>query len=262
MGETLLFHAFSGLAIVASALVVGQRNPMYSVLLLVASFAMISGLYVQLDAPFIAVIQIIVYAGALMVLFLYVVMLLNEPREDAADWDRVHPLRGSGTARFGAGLALVLVLQLAWALLRTSQFRSGHWPDVVPRLRVRIRGHVRADSGGACRRGVPRASRGRAVIPLSHYLIVSAVLFAIGAAGVFMRRNVITILLSIEIMLNAVNLTFVAFGRHLGTVDGQIIVIFVITVAAAEAAVGLALVVALFRHRESLNPDAFTALKW
>jgi NADH-quinone oxidoreductase subunit K len=100
------------------------------------------------------------------------------------------------------------------------------------------------------------------VIPLSHYLIVSAVLFAIGAAGVFMRRNVITILLSIEIMLNAVNLTFVAFGRHLGTVDGQIIVIFVITVAAAEAAVGLALVVALFRHRESLNPDAFTALKW
>jgi NADH-quinone oxidoreductase subunit K len=100
------------------------------------------------------------------------------------------------------------------------------------------------------------------VIPLSHYLIVSAVLFAIGAAGVFMRRNVITILLSIEIMLNAVNLTFVAFGRHLGTVDGQIIVTFVITVAAAEAAVGLALVVALFRHRESLNPDAFTALKW
>ena len=100
------------------------------------------------------------------------------------------------------------------------------------------------------------------MIPLSHYLIVSAVLFAIGAAGVFMRRNVITILLSIEIMLNAVNLTFVAFGRHLGTVDGQIIVTFVITVAAAEAAVGLALVVALFRHRESLNPDAFAALKW
>jgi NADH-quinone oxidoreductase subunit J len=123
MGETLFFYAFSGMAILASALVVGQRNPMYSVLLLVASFAMISGLYVQLDAPFIAVIQIIVYAGALMVLFLYVVMLLNEPREDAADWDRVHPLRESGIARFGAGLALVLVLQLAWALLRTRTVR-------------------------------------------------------------------------------------------------------------------------------------------
>ena len=100
------------------------------------------------------------------------------------------------------------------------------------------------------------------MIPLHHYLIVSAILFSIGTAGVFMRRNLITILLSIEIMLNAVNLTFVAFGRYQGTVDGQIIVTFVITVAAAEAAVGLAIVVALFRHRESLNPDAFTSLKW
>jgi len=100
------------------------------------------------------------------------------------------------------------------------------------------------------------------VIPLSHYLIVSAILFAIGTAGVFMRKNLITILLSIEIMLNAVNLSFVAFGRAAGDVDGQIITFFVMTVAAAEAAVGLAIVIALFRHRESLNPDAFTSLKW
>jgi NADH-quinone oxidoreductase subunit K len=100
------------------------------------------------------------------------------------------------------------------------------------------------------------------VIPLSHYLIVSGILFAIGTAGVFLRRNLITILLSVEIMLNAVNLTFVAFGRSLGTVDGQVITFFVITVAAAEAAVGLAIVIGLFRHRESLNPDAFTLLKW
>jgi NADH-quinone oxidoreductase subunit K len=100
------------------------------------------------------------------------------------------------------------------------------------------------------------------VIPLSYYLIVSAILFCIGTAGVFMRRNLITILLSIEIMLNAVNLTFVAFGRYLGNVDGQIITFFVMTVAAAEAAVGLAIIIALYRHRESLNPDAFTSLKW
>ena len=100
------------------------------------------------------------------------------------------------------------------------------------------------------------------MIPLSHYLIVSAVLFAIGTAGVFLRRNLITILLSIEIMLNAVNLTFIAVGRYLGTVDGQVIVFFVITVAAAEAAVGLALVIALFRHKESLSLDVFNTLKW
>ena len=100
------------------------------------------------------------------------------------------------------------------------------------------------------------------MVTLNHYLILSAILFAIGTAGVFLRRNLITILLSIEIMLNAVNLTFVAFGRFAGDVNGQIIVFFVMTVAAAEAAVGLALIIALFRHRESLNPDAFTSLKW
>ncbi len=96
---------------------------------------------------------------------------------------------------------------------------------------------------------------------LTHYLVLSAILFAIGTMGVFLRRNLITILLSIEIMLNAANLAFVAFGRALGNLDGQVIVFFVVTVAAAEAAVGLALVIALFRHRESLDPDAYTSLK-
>ena len=100
------------------------------------------------------------------------------------------------------------------------------------------------------------------MVGLHHYLILSGVLFAIGTAGVFVRRNLITVLLSIEIMLNAVNLTFVAVGRYRGTVDGQIITFFVMTVAAAEAAVGLALVISLFRHRETLNPDRFTSLRW
>ena len=100
------------------------------------------------------------------------------------------------------------------------------------------------------------------MVGLNHYLVLSGLLFAIGTAGVFLRRNVITVLLAIEIMLNAVNLTFVAVGRYQGTVDGQIITFFVMTVAAAEAAVGLAIVIALFRHRESLNPDTFSTLKW
>ena len=100
------------------------------------------------------------------------------------------------------------------------------------------------------------------MVALDHYLVLSGILFAIGAAGVFLRRNLITILLSIEIMLNAVNLTFVAFGRALGTADVQIIVLFVMTVASADAAVGLALVFGLFRHHESLNPESFASLKW
>src|SRR5918996_4457500 len=100
MPDSVLFYVFGAVAVLTSALVIGQSNPMYSVLLLVASFAAISGLYIQLDAPFIAVTQIIVYAGALMVLFLFVVMLLNAPQEDAAEWDRVHPLRRPGVARW------------------------------------------------------------------------------------------------------------------------------------------------------------------
>jgi NADH-quinone oxidoreductase subunit K len=100
------------------------------------------------------------------------------------------------------------------------------------------------------------------MLSLNYFLVLSGILFSIGTAGVFLRRNLLTILLSIEIMLNAVNLTFVAAGRYIGTVDGQIITFFVMTVAAAEAAVGLALVIAIFRHRETLSPDALTSLKW
>lgn len=117
MSETLIFYLLSGLAIGASAIVIGQRNPMYSVMMLIASFGALAGLYIQLDAPFVAVAQIIIYAGAIMVLFLFVVMLLNASQENTADWDRSHPLRQPAVARFGGLLALLLVVQLAWALL-------------------------------------------------------------------------------------------------------------------------------------------------
>jgi NADH-quinone oxidoreductase subunit J len=122
--DQVLFYVFGAIAVLTSALVIGQSNPMYSVLLLVASFGALSGLYVQLDAPFIAVIQIIVYAGAIMVLFLYVVMLLNAPQEDAAGWDRAHPPRRPGASRWGSILAVLLVLQLGWALSRTAEVRD------------------------------------------------------------------------------------------------------------------------------------------
>ena len=97
---------------------------------------------------------------------------------------------------------------------------------------------------------------------LSHALLLSLVLFAIGALGVFVRRNVITIFMCVEIMLNAVNLAFVAFSRAHGTLDGQVLVFFVMVVAAAEASVGLAIVIALQRHRNSLDVDSFNLMKW
>src|SRR5919108_1286345 len=124
MSETLVFYALSGFAILASALVIGQRNPMYSVMLLIASFGALSGLYIQLEAPFVAVAQIIIYAGAIMVLFLFVVMLLNAPKEDAAEWDRTHPLRSPGVARWGTLLVGLLIVQLAMALMAVREYNT------------------------------------------------------------------------------------------------------------------------------------------
>jgi NADH-quinone oxidoreductase subunit J len=125
MPETLVFYLLAGLGILTSALVIGQRNPMYSVMLLIASFGALAGLYIQLDAPFVAVAQIIIYAGAIMVLFLFVVMLLNAPKEDGAEWDRLHPLRRPGIARWGLLLAGLLIVQLTWALLRVAELEQG-----------------------------------------------------------------------------------------------------------------------------------------
>ncbi|GMV39502.1 MAG: NADH-quinone oxidoreductase subunit K [Myxococcales bacterium] len=98
-------------------------------------------------------------------------------------------------------------------------------------------------------------------IPLSWYLTLGAVLFAIGAVGVLTRRNALIIFMSVEIMLNAVNLTLVAFSRYRGDEGGQAIAFFVIAVAAAEAAVGLAIVLSVFRHKQTLNVDEIKALK-
>jgi NADH-quinone oxidoreductase subunit K len=95
-----------------------------------------------------------------------------------------------------------------------------------------------------------------------HALVLSALLFVVGAVGVFLRRNIITVFMCVELMLNAVNLSFVAFSRALGTLDAQVLVFFVLTVAAAEAAVGLAIIIALHRHKDTLDVDAFSVLKW
>lgn len=99
-------------------------------------------------------------------------------------------------------------------------------------------------------------------IPISYYLLLSGILFSIGVIGVLTRRNAIVIFMSIELMLNAVNLTLVAFSKQLNALDGQIFVFFVMVVAAAEVAVGLALIVAIFRLKDSVNVDEINIMKW
>ncbi|GAB4236720.1 MAG: NADH-quinone oxidoreductase subunit NuoK [Acidobacteriota bacterium] len=100
------------------------------------------------------------------------------------------------------------------------------------------------------------------MVPASHYLVVGAVLFTIGAFGVIVRRNAITMFMCIELMLNAVNLVFLAFARDFAQVSGQIFVFFVMTVAAAEAAVGLAIIVLLSRHTDTVDVDQADTMKW
>jgi NADH-quinone oxidoreductase subunit K len=100
------------------------------------------------------------------------------------------------------------------------------------------------------------------MVPDIWYLALSAVLFSIGVVGVIVRRNPLVIFMSIELMLNAVNLSFVAFGHRLGSPDGQVLVFFVMAVAAAEVAVGLAIIVAIFRLRQRLSVDDLSVMRW
>ena len=100
------------------------------------------------------------------------------------------------------------------------------------------------------------------MITTAHYLVLSAALLLIGTIGVLLRRNVVVILMSIELILNAVNVNLIAFSRHLGQVHGQIFAIFVITIAVAEAAVGLGILIALFRNKETVLVDEIDLLKW
>jgi len=151
----MLFYVFAAVAVAASLLVIAQRNPIYSVLLLIASFGALSGLYVLLEAPFVAVIQIIVYAGAIMVLFLFVVMLLNAPHEETEYDERIHAqeaergegvpaerVRGAGAPglnkvpmRFGAFLATALAVELVWAVTRGGG-GSNSFPDAVSSVKA------------------------------------------------------------------------------------------------------------------------------
>ncbi|HXW05555.1 MAG TPA: NADH-quinone oxidoreductase subunit J [Vicinamibacterales bacterium] len=118
------FYVFAAITVVASLLVVGQRNPMYSVMLLIVSFGGLAGLYILLDSPFTAVTQIIIYAGAIMVLFLFVVMLLNVPREEPAP-STVAGMLGPTGLKIGAVLSLLLAAEIVWALSNIGVARFG-----------------------------------------------------------------------------------------------------------------------------------------
>lgn len=100
------------------------------------------------------------------------------------------------------------------------------------------------------------------IVPIEYYLVLSAFMFAVGVTGVLIRKNAIVVFMSIELMLNSANLTLVAFSSYLGNIAGQVFVFFVMTVAAAEAAVGLAIIIAIFRNKLTVNIDEINIFKW
>lgn len=142
MLETFLFFLFAVLAVAGALGMLISRNPVASALWMVMTLFAVACLYLTLNAQFIGVVQILVYAGAIMVLFLFTVMLLNVPREDAAEWDRAHPLYRPGPMRVGAVLAVLLVAQLVWALSRTPGIGGGVGEQAAGITDVGDLGHV------------------------------------------------------------------------------------------------------------------------
>ncbi len=243
--EMAVFVLFAALALVSALVVVTHRNPVYSTMSLVVTLVSLAALFVLLGAPFIAVLQVLIYTGAILVLFLFVIMLLNIGREEtgASSWLTKVPALAAAVI-FGAMVAV-----FSWRAFRddalaplTPEFVSlrrlsrGALRPVPPALRddraAAPGGGDRGHRAGAARRarggrggaGTPARGRGGAgdgamSVPISWYLLLAAVLFAIGAVGALTRRNGITIFLSIELMLNAVNLTLIAYSRLLERPD-------------------------------------------
>ncbi len=227
---SFLFWLFAIVMLVFGAAVVINRNPIASALSLVVCFLGLSALFMSLDAFFIGIIQVLVYAGAVMVLFLFIIMLLDLRAEER---------RKLNWIAFGGGF------------LVASAFSGNRGADSC-------RDHRRHSF----------EQTPIAMTTLGDYLTVSGVLFAIGFSGVLLRRNVIIIFMALELMLNAANLSLVAFSRFrlgddgLPNYNAQVLVFFIITVAAAEVAVGLAIIVALYRARRTTHVEDINSLKF
>jgi len=228
--DLVLFLTFALIAVACALNMALQRHPVSSALSLIGVMVSLAVLYVLLGAEFIAAAQLVVYSGAIMVLFIFVIMLLNAGAEKLT--------RKAGTAQF-----------LGFPLL-----------DALHAIRLPVRGGI----GAAARRDGRRSSahdQGRQMNSINFLVALSAVLFSIGVLGVLTRRNAILIFMWVELMLNAVNLAFVALAKRNADIGGQTTVFFVMVVAAAEVVVGLGIIVAILRRRPNATTDDLAELK-
>ena len=301
--ELFVFYLLAAVTVASGVMVVSARNPVHSVLFLILAFFNSAGLFVLIGAEFLAMILVVVYVGAVAVLFMFVVMMLDinflRLQEGFMRYlpvgaaDRHHPAGRAGAggrhlaSRRGTAAPAcrrrpapaVSNTEAIGNLLYTHYFYLFQTAGMI--LLVAIIGaitltlrHRPVRAAGHRRPGQPAARRdGRAAqgalgerrlmaIPVSHYLTLAAILFTTGVFGIFLnRKNVIIILMSIELILLAVNINFVAFSACLDDLAGQIFAMFILTVAAGEAAIGLAIVVVYFRNRGSIEVDDINLMR-
>jgi NADH-quinone oxidoreductase subunit J len=307
--KTLLFYIFAAVTVLAALRVITARNPVHAVLFLVLAFFNVAGLWMLLQAEFLALALIMVYVGAVMVLFLFVVMMLdiNIERVRQGFWSNL-PLgalvgglmvaemavvlsgallragepaaarsagqlqQHQGTGRvlytdyaypFEIASVILLVAIIAAVMLTLRKRKENKAMHASDQIAVKAKDRMRLVKM-APEVELPASSQGRGtgMISLSHYLILAAILFAISIVGIFLnRKNLIVLLMAIELMLLAVNINFVAFSHYLNDLSGQLFVFFILTVAAAESGIGLAILVVLFRNLSSIDVEDLDSLK-
>ena len=232
---TGLFYVFSAILLLAAFRVITARNPIHAVLYLVLTFFQAAMIWMLLKAEFLSITLVLVYVGAVMVLFLFVVMMMDIDLEKLGQGFWKHfPL--------AAIVGVVIALEMSAVLM--GGFR------VVEDLNLAVTISTTSNT------------KELGKLLYTQYLSLGAILFALSVVGIFLnRRNLIVLLMAIELMLLAVNTNFVAFSHYLNDMHGQIFVFFILTVAAAESAIGLAILVLLFRNRSSIAVDELNSLK-
>ena len=249
--------------IFAALCVVTTKNVVHAALWLVIVLAGVAAQYILAAAEFVAISQVLVYVGAVMVLFLFGIMLTR------AQIGREQGLNNVGWG-WAVPVAVVLLGLLSWAVLDFSG--KDTLPDRAARRPPR-RSPTTSCRPTSCRSSPSRSSSspppsapsswpGRTEAMLAaNFLLLGAVLFCIGVFGVLARRNAVMVLMSVELILNAVNLNFIAFALMHGNVDGQVFALYVIAVAAAEVGVGLGMVLLVYRNRRSISLDELSEMK-
>lgn len=323
--QLLLFFLFASVMILSSLGVIFHPNAITAAVLLVLSFFSLAAIYAVMNAVFIATMQLLVYAGAIMVLVVFVLMLLSLREDDTKLFLFEKPIK----KLLYLGLVMFLGVLLITAVqdgipsenspkIGYTKTRDGRsvdysfaihprWPEskefeeykskglsIRPPSLVEVSGNT-AVVGSAMflryllpfelisilllaavlgvvvlRKKEFRKRNGRrkvmslwiSGIPIHYYLILAMIIFTIGVAGVMVRRSAVLIFMSVELILNSVNLVFVTFSKALYQVDGEVVVFFVMAIAAAEAAIGLAIVIAIHRIKKTSYVDEMNLMKW